>query len=200
MPLVEVALPTPTAMRGRWAATAAVYAARGWGDSCFADAGVWHYDDGGGNWANLRRLDAGRAVLFGHDHEYSETYFRDAAEYLDEPETDLLAGAPSWWGQALEGYKAFGEWIGFVYGYENGVWRRADYDLDDGFASVSLPVMDEAQCRGLIGELTDGLATDAAVRALVATDGHAEESLVAAMVPQGWDVAAGVAAARRFRN
>lgn len=199
MTLVEVPLPGPLSMRGRWAAFAAVCAARGWADSCHADGEVWHYDDGGGNWARMRLLDAGRAVLFGHDHEYSETYFRDAADYFDEEETGLLAGAPPWWGEALEGHKAVGEWVGFVYGHEDGVWRRAAYELDDGFEAVNVPAVDDLRCRELIAEFTEGRAAEEAVTALIAADGEVDEALVAAVVPAGWDVAAGVAAARRFR-
>src|SRR5690349_11416021 len=98
MALVTIDLPSPDEMRGRWAAFAAVCAARGWSDSCRADGGTWHYDDGGGNYADLVHLDGGRAVLLGNDHEYSDTYFAKAAEYFGEEETDLLADAPSWWG------------------------------------------------------------------------------------------------------
>ena len=65
MALVPVDLPTPTTMRGRWAAFAAILGARGWGSGAFAEPGRWHYDDGGGNWADLHLLDDGRAVLVG---------------------------------------------------------------------------------------------------------------------------------------
>ncbi len=205
MALVEVDLPDPEWMRGRWAAVAAVCAARGWGDTCHANGPVWHYDDGGGNWADLHRF-GDQAVLVGHDHEYSETYYANAAEYFEEPETDLLAGAPEWWAAPVRTTIEDGLWVGFVYGYENGVWQRAPYDLDDGFDAVGLPAADEQRCRDLIAEFTRdapglvGGAPDlAAVAALIAAGGDVTESQVTAVVGSGWDAVAGVAAARRFR-
>jgi len=90
MSLVEVSLPSPAQLRGGWAAMAAVCVSRGWTDSVWAEGQAWFFHDGGGNWATLRFVGDGRAVLIGHDHEYTETYFRDAAKYLQEPETDLL--------------------------------------------------------------------------------------------------------------
>jgi hypothetical protein len=122
MGLVTLDLPQPRRMRGRWAAFAAVCAARGWGDDCHADGPVWHFDDGGGNWADLHHVGAGRAVLIGHDHEYSDTYFAAAAEYFEKPETDLLGGAPDWWAPPARAALDRGLWVGFVYGYEDGVW------------------------------------------------------------------------------
>ncbi|CCH31008.1 proteophosphoglycan 5 [Actinosynnema sp. NPDC047251] len=202
MALVEVELPDPRRMRGRWAAFAAVCAARGWGDNCHADGPVWHYDDGGGNWADLHLI-GDRAVLLGHDHEYSETYYATSAQYFEEPETDLLAGAPQWWAGPVRTTLATGAWVGFVYGFEDGGWLRAPYDLDDGFDSVNLPAADDLRCRELIVEFTrdapDGVADPAAVAALVAADADVTEEQVAAVVGRSWDVAAGTAAARRFR-
>ncbi|MBB5958110.1 hypothetical protein FHS29_004718 [Saccharothrix tamanrassetensis] len=207
MGLVVVDLPEPAWMRGRWAAFAAVCAARGWADSCHADGTVWHYDDGGGNWADLHHVGGGRAVLIGHDHEYSETYYSTAAEYFEEPETDLLAGAPEWWAPPVRTALEQGSWVGFVYGFEDGVWRRAPYDLDDGFDSVNLPAADDRRCRELITEFAQdapGLAGAApdpdAVGALIAADGDVTEEHVAAVVgATGWDAAAGATAARGFR-
>lgn len=49
----------------------------------------------GGDRRRLRRARVGRELR--HDHEYSETFFRDAAEYFEEEETDLLAGARDNW-------------------------------------------------------------------------------------------------------
>jgi hypothetical protein len=150
MGLVTLGLPQPRRMRGRWAAFAAVCAARGWGDGCNADGPVWHFDDGGGNWADLHHVGAGRAVLIGHDHEYSDTYFDAAAEYFQEPETDLLAEAPGWWAPPALAAIGRGLWVGFVYGYEDGVWRRAEYEVSDGFTSVGLPAVDDEGCRELV--------------------------------------------------
>jgi hypothetical protein len=42
-----------------------------WGSMCRADGPVWHFDDAGGNWIELHHLGEDRAVLTGHDHEYS---------------------------------------------------------------------------------------------------------------------------------
>lgn len=205
MGLVEVDLPDPRRMRGRWAAFAAVCAARGWSDTCHADGPVWHYDDGGGNWADLHHVGGGRAVLIGHDHEYSETYYATAAEYFDEPETDLLADAPEWWAQPVRAALDRGLWVGFAYGFDGG-WQRVGYDVEDGFDSVALPAADDQRCRELVCEFArdaPGLAgaepDPAAVDALIAADADVTEAHVAAVVgAAGWDVAAGVSAARRF--
>ncbi|XVV07054.1 proteophosphoglycan 5 [Actinosynnema sp. CA-248983] len=202
MALVEVELPDPLRLRGRWAAFAAVCAARGWGGSCHAEGPVWHFDDGGGNWADLHHLGGGRAVLLGHDHEYSETYYANAAEYFEE-ETDLLAGAPDWWSPPVRAVVDGGAWVGFVYGFEDGRWLRAPYELDDGFDSVGLPALDDERCREVIAEFTrDAPSRPAApaIDALIAAGGDVTEAHVAAVVGTGWDVAAGVAAARRFRE
>ena len=206
MGLVALDLPAPREMRGRWAAFAAVCAARGWGTGCHADGTVWHFDDGGGNWADLHHVGDGRAVLVGHDHEYSDTYFGAAAEYFQEPETDLLADAPGWWAPPAQAAMDRGLWVGFVYGYEDGGWRRAEYELSDGFTSVGLPAVDDERCRELVVEFTKeapGLAGGApdprAVDALIAADAHVTEAHVRALIgPTGWDAAAGAAAAQAF--
>ena len=206
MGLVTIDVPEPREMRGRWAAFAAVCAARGWGSSCNAAGAVWHFDDGGGNWADLHHVGGGRAVLVGHDHEYSDTYFAAAAEYFQEPETDLLAGAPDWWAPPARAAIDRELWVGFVYGFEDGVWRRADYEPDDGFVSVGLPAVDDERCRELVVEFTQeapGLAggepDPRAVDALIAADADVTEAHVRALIgPTGWDPAAGAAAAREF--
>jgi hypothetical protein len=206
MGLVTIEVPEPREMRGRWAAFAAVCAARGWGSSCHAAGAVWHFDDGGGNWADLHHVGGGRAVLVGHDHEYSDTYFAAAAEYFQEPETDLLAGAPDWWAPPARAAMDRELWVGFVYGFEDGVWRRAEYEPDDGFGSVGLPAVDDERCRELVVEFTQeapGLAggepDPRAVDALIAADADVTEAHVRALIgPTGWDPAAGAAAAREF--
>jgi hypothetical protein len=193
-------------MRGRWAAFAAICTARGWGRDCHADGTVWHFDDGGGNWADLHHVGDGRAVLVGHDHEYSDTYFAAAADYFQEPETDLLAGAPDWWAPPARAAMDRGLWVGFVYGYEDGAWRRAEYEPSDGFESVGLPATDDARCRELVVEFTQeapGLAggepDPRAVDALIAADARVTEAHVRAVIgPTGWDAAAGAAAAQAF--
>ena len=206
MSLVVVDLPTPDQLRDRWAADAAVGAAVGWHEFCRADGPVWHYDDGGGNWCELFLLDGGRAVLQGNDHEYSEAYFRSAAAYFGEPETDLLAGAPDWWGSRLPP-DVEGEWIGFVYGFDDGTWRRAGYDLPDGFSSVGLPARsDDDLVQAITGRVqhfatqkagSDYTPSREAVLALV-DPALTEAHLAAVLGPVPADLTAGVAAARRF--
>jgi len=94
MTLVTLDLAPPRGMLGLSAPFAAVCAARGppTGARC---GPVRHYDDDGGNRADLHHLGDGRAVLVGH--AYSETYFAAAAEYSAKDETDLLADAPDRW-------------------------------------------------------------------------------------------------------
>lgn len=196
-----VAFPPPRALRPGWAALAAVCAARGWGATVGADGDTWRYDDGGGNWACLRHVAEGRWVLFGHDHEYSNTFFREAAAYFGEPETDLLAGAPAWWGERLQ--PPFPDtWIGFVYGFEDGQWRRADYPADDGFAALDLAAAFSLAGITTLGELAGGgedPPPEAALRALLDADGAITEAqLRTAMRGDGLDLAAGVAAAHAF--
>ncbi|MCX7594600.1 MAG: hypothetical protein N2235_12720 [Fischerella sp.] len=203
MSLVDVDLPPPSAMRGGWAALAAVLAARGWGRDVYAEPNQWLYHDGGGNWASLRFVESNKILLVGHDREYSETYFRKAAEYFGEEETDLLKGAPDWWGSKLDP-RPFGEWIGFVYGWDGRRWQRAEYDVQDGFEQVGLlkacsltniELLKEyvADAPGLCGMPP----SDEALRALVSADAQITPEMLQRVIP-GWDVEAGVAAARKF--
>lgn len=207
MALSVIDLPSPAAMRGRWAAFAAICAARGWADSCHADGPVWHFDDGGGNWVDLHHVGAGRAVLIGHDHEYSDTYYAEAAAYFGEEETDLLAGAPDWWEPPVRAAAGPDRWVGFVYGFDGATWQRAAYDLADGFASVGLPAVDAGRYRELAEQFVqdapglDGPPDPAAVEALAAADGDVTPDLLRTVIgPSGWDAEAGAAAARRFRT
>jgi hypothetical protein len=203
--LVPVDLPPPDALRGRWAAFAAICAARGWDGSCHADGPRWHFDDGGGNWADLVHVGDGRAVLLGHDHEYSETYYADAAAYFGEPETDLLAGAPDWWAPPVRAAATPESWVGFAYGFDGARWSRAPYDLEDGFGSVGLPALDEAAYRDLAGAFTQDapgrgdVPDDAAFDALATAGPDVSVPALRVVVGPAWDAEAGVAAARRFR-
>lgn len=199
-------------MRGRWALCSALTAAQGWPDHSFARDNTWHYDDGGGNWADLRILGPDRAILVGHDHEYSETYYAGAATYFGESETDLLAGVPAWWRDSIEDYIAdidrSGMWIGFVYGFESGVWSRAEYTLPDGFESLKLPAVTHDATVGHLTEFLDGIARDQGVNAV--PDARAVAAAIAAgpavtadqlremFGPRQVDVDAAVAAARTF--
>ena len=201
--LIRLDIPSPRSLRGGWAAYAAVLASRGWGRDAYATADAWFFHDGGGNWACLRLKQKDQLVLLGHDHEYSETYFGEAAAYFEEPETDLLAGAPDWWSFNLDP-QPYGEWVGFVYGWNGQAWQRAAYDADDGFESVGL--LDACSVGGtksLEQFVSDapghaaGISLDEPLRALVDADADITDALLEACVP-GWDIAAGVAAGRRF--
>lgn len=205
--MVTLDLPTPAVLRGRWAAVAAICAARGRTGTCYADGERWHYDDSGGNWVELHHLGDGRVVLLGHDHEYSETYYAEAAEYFQEEETDLLAGTPDWWAPPVRQARRLEQWVGFVYGFDGTLWRRAAYDVDDGFTSVGLPALTEERTREILLAYSkeapgrEAEATCEAVDALIAADGAVDEELMTAVIGTGgWDPAAGVAAARAFRE
>jgi hypothetical protein len=203
MPLIELDLPRPAQLRGGWAALAAVCAARGWQRDVYAEPRQWLYSDGGGNWACLRWIDKDRIVIVGQDHEYSDTYFREAAAYFEEEETDLLAGAPAWWGSNLDPMP-FGDWIGFIYGWDGSRWQRASYEVHDGFDEVGLLRACSLEDVELLGEFANdapGLhgaspSVDA-LRALVAADANVTPALLERVVP-GWDISAGVSAARKF--
>lgn len=203
MSLVPVDLPDLPDLRRRWAALAAVLAATGFERGCFAEERRWHYDDGGGNWADLVFVAEG-PVLLGNDHEYSETYFREAAAYFGEQETDLLAGAPDWWEQALAGRDPT-DWVGFVYGYDEGRWWRAAYDRNDGSSSVIGPLVSDEALQTLIADYGSdgGTATPevaAAIAALVTSVEPDVRLLEAVLGPYGHDVSAALAAAARFRS
>jgi len=203
MSLVKIVLPSPAELRGGWAALAAVCAARGWGNQVHATANQWLYHDGGGNWACLRFKDKDKIVLLGHDHEYSETYYGEAAKYFQEEETDLLAGAPEWWAHNLNP-EPFGEWIGFIYGWDGQQWHRSNYENDDGFESVGLLKACSVNDTEYLKEFSSdapGLkgqpAKSEALGALVAADANITDSLLETVVP-GWDIDAGVTAAKIF--
>ncbi|WP_312271548.1 hypothetical protein [Pseudomonas sp.] len=203
MSLVEINIPSPKQLRGGWAALAAVYTARGWGADVYATQEQWLYHDGGGNWVCLRFKSKDQCILIGHDHEYSETYYGEAAEYFNEEETNILGGAPDWWAFDLSPLP-FGEWIGFVYGWDGTKWQRANYSKNDGYEDIGLINACSINNTTLLSEF----ASDApglngnpppaeALAALVAADGKITHALLEAVVP-GWDIDAGIAAARKF--
>ncbi|WP_030124481.1 hypothetical protein [[Kitasatospora] papulosa] len=205
MALVQLDLPDPTALRGRWAALAAVQAAAGNGDQCQGSSSLWHYDDGHGSWAELHHLDAGRAVLLGQDRNESRTFYAEASDFFEEPGTDLLAGAPGWWEPPVRRVREAQLFLGFVYGFDGGAWKRADYDAEDGFTALRLPALSVgwtreavvAVIRGTAGAESREPSTDS-VDALIAADAALDAAAVAAVVPAGWDADAGAAAARAF--
>lgn len=198
-------LAPPVDLNHRWATFAALCASRGWDDTR-ADGSVRRHHDGGGNWASMVLLPQGRALLFGHDHEYSDTYFREAAAFFEQDETDLLADTPAWWGEALAAHHTadVGDWVGFVYGWEDGRWQRTSYDADDGFAGLALPMRTH---EGAVLDVQDWLAGEAhdhgrpspdravAEALIMAGPGLTEEQLSGVAMP-GWDLSKGVAAAR----
>ena len=175
-------------MRGRWAAFAAICAARGWSKACHAAGPVWHFDDGGGNWVDLHQLGGGRAVLVGHDHDYSKTYIAEAAAYFGEVETDLLAGAPDWWEPPARTAAAQDRWVGFVFGFDGMCWSRAPYELDDGFGSVGLVALSQERYRELAAEFVqdapglDGPPDPAALDAIATADGAVTPALLRAVI------------------
>lgn len=200
MNLVDVKLPSPSRLRGGWAAFAAIMAAIEMADDVYAEKDQWFYHDGCNNWACLRMVAPNQYVLVGHDRSHSNTYFRKAAKYFKEPETDLLAGAPSWWGERLDP-KPFGLWIGFVYGWNGSKWQRAAYDKEDGFAQVGLlkacSISDTTLIRETLSEVMGKRPAAKAIRTLVSADANITAELLESVVPD-MNVKAGVAAARKF--
>jgi|GEM_PF-1747306 len=224
MPLVELNIPPPAELLNGWSALAAVCAARGWKTDVYATPGEWLYHDGGGNWVCLRFKSANQAILIGHDHEYSDTYYGEAATYFEEDETDLLANVPEWWSFNLSPLP-FGEWIGFVYGWDGETWQRAEYTLGDGFDDVGLlkacsvngteglrelvadapGLYTKSRKEKLLGGLYKGKGSvfsppsQDALDALVAAGPDMTSEQLEAVVP-GWDIEAGLAAARAFAD
>ena len=203
MALVGVDLGTPAELISRWAAHAAVMAAMDNARLSNAAGNRLHFDDAGGNWVELVLLGEGRAVLFGHDHEYSDTYYREAAAYFQEEETDLLAEAPDWWGSVLP--TGDDQWIGFVYGFDGEAWSRAEYDLSDGFASVGLPAESDDRLVEIVQAFVAGYAerkdveyepTEQVILALAASGAQLTlDELAGVFGPVTADLTAGQAAA-----
>lgn len=207
-------LPRPDEMGRRWATVAAVLASRGgrWSDGAHALPDTWHFDDGGGNWAELRHSGDGRAVLVGHDHEYSDTYFGSAAQYFGEAETDLLAGIPGWSVDAIGDYlEKTGRqeiWLGFVYAFDGAGWTRAEYTVADGFDSLRPPFVSDVAAVDFCAEHLDGFAEDdgltvtvdrdALARALEEGSGLTRTTADALCAARGLDVDAAVRAAHAF--
>lgn len=202
MALRIVDIPTPARMQGRWAALAAVAAVTLPG-ACHADGNRWHYDDSGGNWADLHLVDGelrGRAVLLGEDHEYSTTYYG----VNDPDETDILVGAPAWWAEPAQAWFAREVWLGFIYGFYGATWHRGDYDEYDGFDSIGLPALSDGRTAERVAGLVEAVLKrpdppPAAVAALVAAGTAVTADQLRAVVGPDVDVAKGVAAAAAFR-
>lgn len=100
---------------------------------------------GGGDWMVVHLLDDGRALFVGCDLEDRGTAFgRAYLEDLAETETDLLAGAPRWWGITAREHHpgafrphpkqpAEFEPITLIFGWEDGHWTRAVGAPDESF-------------------------------------------------------------------
>jgi len=193
-------LPTPSEMRGGWSALAAVQAAHGWDKFVYATEKEWFYHDGCGNWCCLRFHSKNKAVLVGHDHEWSSTYFRESAEYFDKEETNLLEDAPSWWGKYA--YPSpFGRWIGFIYGWNGSTWHSADYEIDDGFEQLGLLNAISADTYGgnsLSQTIEDFFeeADQEDIDRLVSADGNITSTILKAVIPTNTN--AGIKAAKLF--
>ena len=191
---------------------AAIHAAEGWENSAYATEELWYYDDGGGNWACLRFTGSKQAVLFGHDHECSRTYFRNAAKEFGEKETNLLADAPDWWGNNIEPPE-YGPYIGFIYGWDGHKWWRANYTENDGFKQVGLiraisifgrnslsdflvDMPERARIKDLWTALKAYILTVNRLRTLIAADANISEEMLDRIVKRNSQ--AGVAAAKNF--
>ena len=162
-------LPGPRVLWARWAALAAALTAVGHDDVWTVGPAGAHHDDHGGNWAHLTLVEGGRAVLYGYDHEYSDTVTAD-------PPIDLLAGGPDWlpWDDLVR--HAADDQLGHVRWHDGTAWSRPGHDLADGLTSTAGPVLDEAAALTELAEFAfewgghepDDPAERAAVRAAAA--------------------------------
>jgi len=191
--LREVEAPSPAELRGGWAVLAALHAANDYGDLVYATNDEWFYSDAGGNWACVRFRGDGKALLLGHDHEYSETVLRE-----DSPNSALLKNAPAWWSETAFPI-IYGDMVGFVYGWENETWQRAVYNTEDGFHYVGL--LDATRVRGR-HSLSDkasylvGPTDDVHLEELVKADADITIDLLSKVTTKNVDEA--VQAARNF--
>lgn len=215
MTLVPVDLPAPEDINRVLAAHAAVYAMLGKDDDfVFADGNERQSGSGSGDdWARLALLPGGRAVIYGMEQGDAQfTWLENAAE---QNPVDLLASAPDWWREAVNSNVP----LTFIYGYEDGQWRKAQHDLEDGFNNVIFCTTDDELAPLLSEELfelpTDNPALQAVIRAGSAVTEQQLQALIDATVtmleedegepmdPEDWfdqvpDVAAGVDKAREF--
>ncbi|AGZ44267.1 hypothetical protein [Actinoplanes friuliensis] len=208
--ITTVELPGPATLWTRWATLAAAITAIGHDDVWTVGESGAHHDDGGGNWSHLALIEGDRAVLYGYDHEYSDTVSAD-------PPVDLLEDAPAWlpWDDLTA--LAADDQLGYVLWHDGTNWQRAGYPdgLDDGLTSTAAQVLDDNATLAELGEFVFEWGehtvsgpeeqTDvhtAAVRVLrTATtgelDGDALAALLGRLTEVTLDLAAGLAVATR---
>lgn len=113
-----------------------------------AEDGLIRYDDYGGNHWWLLRVEGGRGVLVGQDHE-SDTIF------LDEEGGDLFGDGPDWlpWTWLLNHEQRHN--IGFLYWWDGRNWARTPYPDGIREDGVRLNLENLLTEEGLVERLTD---------------------------------------------
>lgn len=195
MALITINLPSPAELRGGWAARAAVQESYSPDGFVSAAEDGWLYSDGGGNWVYLRIVGNDKALLLGHDHEFSQTALTEA----NAVNSILLADAPSWWLENAFPHPLGEDVIGFIYGWENNQWQRSNYRENDGFEYVGLLAAISASGRHSISETVKdmyGSAKLSAVKNLISADANISEAHLKKITDK--NIAAGIAAARNF--
>ncbi|MEW2353772.1 hypothetical protein [Spirillospora sp. NPDC029432] len=94
-----------------------------------AGGGIRSLDDAGNGWWGMTRIEGGRAVVYGHDVDYSRTRHQVLP-------IDLLAGGPAWlpWERLVELIREE-QILAFVHWWDGESWGRTAYPdgMDDGF-------------------------------------------------------------------
>ncbi|MFI6578054.1 hypothetical protein ACIBFB_19875 [Nocardiopsis sp. NPDC050513] len=130
-------LPPFDVLWARAAALAALEAGGSRNQHAYADA-VVHHDDAGGNEWRLARIEGGRGVLVGADHQCDE--------HIDIEGYDPYAG-PDWlpwtWFTELENQRE----QGFAYWWDGAAWARIDYPdlIDNDGLNLLLPHLSTAE-------------------------------------------------------
>lgn len=127
--LVPVTLPPPGALADQL---------RGFSDRArVAEHGpLLTVDAGTGDTIRLLELEDGRALLLDYDED-DEVYFRGAAEYFGEYETDLCDHAPSWWSEAIAQHCPWvddpdaAQWVSQLFAWDGKRWQRSDAGPDE---------------------------------------------------------------------